>query len=439
MNRLKWTFAALVIATVAFTSSLAGQESPGPEGIGPEAEAPDPPPATGEGIWQRETLTDGWFGLGRRLEQQGITVNLALTQVYQQNLSGGLSTNSRKGRYAGSYDLEALADLETLAGIPGATLFAHAQGAWTMGVDPWSVGSAVGNANADAVEDRGIDLTQLYWQQSFLEDRLQVRLGKLDITGGFECRERPVAFDANAYANDEALQFLNAALVNNPTIPLPDYGLGLAAFAQPVDGWYVAVGAIDAQGDYRETGFNTAFHDEDYFFAVAETGLAVDLPLGDLDLPGTYRAGLWYDPRDKTEFETGRTRRDDVGVYLSLDQELFRESDKNDGQGLGAFARWGWADSDVNEITCFWSAGLAYQGLIPTRDRDVIALGVARGKLVTAAGYQEEYETAYELYYGLWLAPWVQISPSLQYVQHPGGDPGIEDAFVVGLRVQMAF
>ena len=43
------------------------------------------------------------------------------------------------------------------------------------------------------------------------------RFGKLDITGGFECRGCPVAFDGSAFANDPSGQFLNGALANNPT------------------------------------------------------------------------------------------------------------------------------------------------------------------------------------------------------------------------------
>jgi porin len=226
--------------------------------------------------------------------------------------------------------------------------------------------------------------------------------------------------------------------VNNPTIPFPDDALGVVIHAEPIDGWYASIGAADAQADLRETGFSTAFHDEDYFFAVAETGVVPTFNAGWGELSGAYRAGLWYDPQPKTDFTSGGTKRDDVGFYVSIDQQLLREN-ADDDQGLGVFARYGWADSDVNEITCFWSVGCQYQGLIPTRDQDVLGFGVARGKLVGSAGFSKQYETAYELYYGAWLAPWIQVAPSLQYIQDPGAAAGVSDAFVFGLRVQMAF
>ena len=37
--------------------------------------------------------------------------------------------------------------------------------------------------------------------------------------------------------------------------------------------WYIMAGVADAQADGRETGFRTAFGDEDYFFYAFETGV----------------------------------------------------------------------------------------------------------------------------------------------------------------------
>ncbi len=40
-------------------------------------------------------------------------------------------------------------------------------------------------------------------------------------------------FDTNRIANCEFVQFLSSCLVNNPTIPFPDAGMGAAARAVP--------------------------------------------------------------------------------------------------------------------------------------------------------------------------------------------------------------
>ena len=52
----------------------------------------------------------------------------------------------------------------------------------------------------------------------------------------------------------------------------------------------------------------------------------------------------------------------------------------NEEQGLGLFARWGWADDDAAELDCFWSVGLQYRGLIELRDDDVLGVGFASGQ-----------------------------------------------------------
>ncbi len=416
------------------------QESTQPASA-PAATQPGEEPEAGcASITERDTLTDNWFGLGRALSEKGLSVNLLATQVYQQNLHGGLSTHRRAGRYAGRYDLEVEADLEELIKLPGARVYALAKGGWSDGIDPSSIGSLFG-ADIVAVGDRPIDLWQLYYEQDFLGKKAVVRVGKVDLTAGFECRGCPATFDGNSFTNDELRQFLNGSLVNNPTIPFPDPGLGVIAHVAPVEWWYVAAAVADAQAEVAETGFNTTFHGRDDFFSIYETGLMPSLPSGRGPLQGAYRAGLWYDPQPKERFDGGGVKRDDVGFYTSCDQMVWKETadDDEDTQGLGLFGRYGIADADVNEIKSFWSTGLQYQGLIPTRDNDVMGFGVGQGRLSRQADFTASNETALEWYYNIEVAPWLHISPDVQYIANPGGDASADDAVVVGARVQIAF
>ena len=385
-----------------------------------------------------ESLTGNWLGFGETLVDNGITFKLSLTQIYQQNLNGGTSVHRHAGRWTGSYNAGLTLDLERIANIPGATLYVKAEGSWSDGLDASSIGSVVGNVNDDADGDRSIDLPKLWWEQRLFEERLRIRIGKLSITGDLECRGRPVAFDGNAFANDDTYQFVNSALVNNPTIPSPDDGLGIIVYVEPIDGVYAAAGVADAQANASEMGFNTAFHDEDYFFSIFETGVAPLIPSPNGELPGTYRVGMWYDPQPKQRLDRSTNKRDDVGFYLSFDQTLCRENDQ-DMQGLGIFGRYGFAHSDYSPIKSFWSLGTQYMGLVPTRDNDVLAFGVARGLLVRDAGFTETHETVIEVYYNMRLSPWLTLTPSIQHVWHPGGDASINDATVVGVRAQLTF
>lgn len=396
-----------------------------------------------DSVWERETLTNGFFGLNDTLADQGIEVGLGITQIYQQNVNGGLSRHRRAGRNSGSYDLELTFDFEKLFDIEGGSLYMHTEGRWSeaQGIDGPSVGSAFG-VNADGGARRSMDVTELWYEHAMFHETLRLRVGKLDITGGFECRGCPVSFDGSAFANDETAQFLNNALVNNPTIPFPDYGLGVILYYNPIDWWYASVGVVDAQTDARETGFNTAFHDEDYFFYVFETGVTPQLDSANGPLQGAYRVGLWNDPQPKTHSDSTVNKRDDVGFYLSCDQMLVKEnSDPEDGQGLGAFLRYGYASSRRNDITNFWSIGFQYQGLLEDRDDDVLGVGLAQGTFSDKASttYTEDYEGVVEAYYNIQVSPWLNISPNIQYVGNPNGDSTVSDAVILGVRAQMAF
>jgi len=287
-----------------------------------------------------------------------------------------------------------------------------------------------------------MDVTELWYEQSMFDGTLLLRVGKMDlVTGGFECGGFPVAFDRSAFANDETSQFLNGALVNNPTIPFPVYALGISAFYNPIDWWYAAAGVLDAQNDARETGFRTTFHDEDYFFYVFETGLTPQLSSKKGPLQGAYRIGLWNDPQPKANSDSTKTYRDDLGFYISCDQMLAKENnDPEDNQGLGVFVRYGYANSKKNDITNFFSAGLQYQGLLGGRNDDVLGVGFAQGFFSNSAAmtYPEDYESVLEVYYGAQISPWLNIAPSIQYITNPGGGAA-SDAVLLGMRAQMTF
>ena len=409
-------------------------------------------------ILERPSLTDGFFGLNDYLADYGLEVALGLTQVAQQNVHGGLSSDEQDGHYTGSYDLEVGADTARLLGREGGSIFMLAEGSWPKaeGVGPGSVGSFFG-VNGDAGGERAMDVTELWYQQDVWGDALQVRAGKVDLTSGFACSGMPSSFDGNLYANDENTQFLNGALVNNPTIPFPDNGLGVMAQWQPVGCTYVAAGVQDGQADARETGLGTAFHDEDWFFYIAEAGVVVGQDRRAGALPGTYRVGLWLDGQEKQRYGSGRLKRDDVGWYVSCEQMVWcepsdeggtgasggggeqAEDEAESGEGLAVFGRYGWADEEVNELGKFWSVGVSYKGLVPGRDDDVMAFGVAQGIFSDKADeFREDAETACELYYRAVVMGSVALSPSVQYIASPGGQ-GTSDAVVVGARLEMIF
>ncbi len=374
------------------------------------------------------------------LNEKGVEVDLGFTNIYQSNVKNGLSTHDENGRYTGSYDLEVNADLYQLLGIESFRMYMLIEGSWPdeEGINENSVGSFFG-VNDDAAGNRSIDVTELWFEKSNADNTLRFRAGKLDLTAGFDFHNYPVAFDTTVYSNDETSQFLNSALVNNPLIPFPDNGLGAGIFMEPYKNWYVSAAVQDAQADARETGFNTALHDKDYFFYIMETGFLSESYTDNGPVPGAFRFGMWYDPQPKERFTSGSIKRDDLGFYTACDKMVYKENaNKGDNQGLGIFARAGYADRDVSELSTFWSFGLSYKGLLENRNEDVIGLGYAQGVFSDKnTAFAEDYESVTEVYYNYKVKESIHLTPSLQYIQNPGGTGDAADATLIALRLQM--
>ena len=371
-----------------------------------------------------------------QLFDSGITWGAALTQIYQQNAHGGLSTSRRSGQYAGSYDVEASADLESMLGLADSTMYMLLEGGGPSvgSINPGAVGSYFG-INGDAIEGEWIDVAELWALRSFAEDHLFVQVGKADLSAGIEYRDVVSAFDLNRYANDENSQFLNGSLVNNPTIPFPAYTLALSAVAKPWDCWqFVAAGATQSGDVDIDESASWASDDEGYFF-IAQASLVSPPDAAQQLGSGECHVGAWW-----TGGGDVSSRDEQHGVYLSASHEIFRENDDpNDEQGLGFFTRCGWADGDTAELESFWSVGLQYRGWFESRDEDVLGIGLASGRftdLDDPEGF-EDGERVVELYYSLAICPTINLCPDVQYVADPGGESGADDALVVGVRARI--
>jgi porin len=389
----------------------------------------DEPPGPGHSAHNREvylqshpetdTLTGDWFGFGDELRDRGVSSTLNLWGVYQGNVTGGLETEDEAN---GLYWFANHFDLERLVGLPGAAAYVLVEGGWGEGINS-GVGALM-NVNGTAVGDEPIGVTRFWYDQALWDERLRVRLGKIDVsTENFEFHGRSVAFDATPYGNSPRSQFLDSGIGNNAAVPFPAAALGGIVLVEPVERWYVAAAGVDRQSDAFDWSYSDAFDD---WMVAAETGVV--LPLWGPDLTGSYYVGYWYSTFPDTP--------DGQGVYLGVAQELYREP--GDGnQGLGLFARYGWADRNPSGIRHYWSVGGQYRGLVPGRDDDVLALGWAQA-FTREPPFRAPYEGALELYYRARLTPWIHISPHIQYVANPGSSD-LDDAWTLGIRGQVTF
>ena len=406
------------------------QEAP-PEPKEPEKKrfsmfAPDSPYMLGD-----------WGGVRTDLEDVGLSFHLSYQNNFFANVKGGRTTNSAHHN-DGTIDLLITVDLDKMELIEGGRILAHVKREWGNGINFYT--GAIFQVQDDQDGDLDLYIDQLWYEQSLLDNRVKFRLGFLDYQ---------TIVDRNLYANSEDKQFSHQMFDNNPLLPL-NIGLGMALTVRPTP-WLTLIGGIgDAQAIHWKPGFKTAFHDEAWFVTFFETGLHFDFPSPRGKLPGNYRFGLVYDPRPRTIFHDpdhalkGKDvrRGNDYGFYASFDQLVYRESSE-DMQGLGMFFRYAYRHSDINRISVLWTVGAQYQGLIPTRDKDLLGFAVGQGrgseKYHDRIDDQFENETVYELYYAIKVTDWLVITPDIQYLDNPGARGDYKDAVVLGLRTRISF
>jgi porin len=372
------------------------------------------------------------FDERRALERRGLTIQLFYNEFlgWKARGEGGSATG-----HSGSFDLFARVDGEELVGWRGASALLQVKSQYDEQINE-EVG-ALSDPVDDGDFDEAIYVDQLWLEQALFDARLRIRAGFL---------EQQTVYDRNAYANVEDRQFMNSFFDNNPLVPLPD-ALGISLIATPVAWLDLATGVADADNTPRNAGFDTAFDGANSLNVYLEARLETPWSRAERPLPGALRIGLFRDGRRRTVFGrtdgsgAPQTDRGHWGSWISFDQAITREDERSE-QGLGVFARVGHADPDVNRIEWLWQAGFQYEGLLPTRDRDV--LGLAFYQAIAGDRYHDrvdsdfEGEVAIEVYYRCMVLPWLAVSPDLQYIVDPGGRDGTEDAVVGLLRFRVA-
>ncbi len=259
------------------------------------------------------------------------------------------------------------------------------------------------NADAETLggQDERLMVREAWLGLRFIDDRLDVILGKLDPTN---------YFDRNLFANDETTQFFNGALVNNPMLKQPPNGPG------GVTRW-------DAG---RDVGFSLGVH--------APNDLGKDLlggpyVIGEIDyhtvrlIDGNYR--LWGRVGTLPEDH----RRQTWGAGVSLDQSLTPR--------LGVFGRAGFSRTEGVSLTSY-AASTGIRLTSPPFGRPKDRLGVGYSFQREASGD----EHLAEVYYNLFLTDHFSIIGNVEWlISGPNQvtDTTNRDVIIPGLRAVVAF
>ncbi len=379
--------------------------------------------------WQH--LTDDWFGARPWLDDHGVVFEASITADWSSNWHGGQNTNGSSFRHLFLFDVTL--DTERLFGLPGGTAFIDFQN--HNGEDgSGDTGDFQAYSNIDS--DGRTEIAELWYEHVFLEGMLRVKVGKVEANAEF------------AYT-DNGGEFLNSSMGFSPTIfvlpTYPDPSMAVVVFVYPTDQLYAGLGLFDGAAVEGVTtgtrGPSTFFESSPAdMFVIGEAG--VKWECGDDGLPGRFGFGGWGHNGSFDRFDGSGTESGTAGFYLLFDQTVFLEdpADEDNEQGVGVFVQFGWADADVSEAQIHLGAGVNWIGPIPTRDDDATGLGVTLVKFTddAGAGFTDDYETAYEVFYKAQIMPWLAVKPDIQYIINPGG-AGLKDALVGTVRVELVF
>jgi len=385
---------------------------------------------TGRPIEEWQHLTDDWGGARPWLDDHGVVIESSVTTDWSSNWHGGANTNGSSFRSLFLFDITI--DTDRLFGLLDGTMFINFLN--HNGEDgSGDAGDFQAFSNIDS--DGRTEIAEFWYEQGFLDGKLRIKVGKIDGNAEF------------AFV-DHGGEFLNSSMGFSPTIfvlpTYPDPAMSVVAFVYPTENFYAGIGVFDGssqEGVRTGTrGPSTFFSSPGDIFVIGEAGVTWEA--GDDGLPGRLGVGGWghtgsFSRVDGTGMENGTT-----GFYLVFDQTLWQEdpNDQDNEQGVGVFFQLGWADEEVSQAELHLGGGVTWIGPIPGRDDDIAGIGVTWVSFSDEpnAGFTENAETAFELFYKIKVFDWVSIKPDIQYIMNPGGI-NQKDAVVGTMRVEVLF
>jgi len=281
-------------------------------------------------------------------------------------------------------------------------------------IAPQQLGGEAGYAGLTAItfSDAGSLLSNLYWQQSFKQNRLAMVAGIVDSTD---------YVDVYGFVNPWT-DFINLSFSTSPTNPAPNQGLGAALRTTFSNNYYLLAGLTDANGepDKPQNSFDSFFDDHEYYKHI-ELGW-----MGSWENRFTDNIHLtaW-----QVDERTAAMVKDGWGLAFSFSKKL--------GNSWLPFFRAGYSDDGGALLDRSISTGVGY---FRQQRSDVFGVGVNWGKpseSIYGPAIDDQY--TFELFYRLQLFEHVTITPDIQYLINPPLSPDDDNVVVLGLRARINF
>lgn len=414
------------------------------------------------------------YGVREDMGNEGFTVSLTYVTNMAGNPVGGVTHGFTETDSTG---LNIGVDFEKLVGLEGLTGFVSV--AYRQGTsltlrrihNTISVQQVYGGQT--------FHLVNLFLEQKFFDDQFSLKVGRIAQFDDFSHDFSFGYYMNNGFDGQPVGFFFQGPFVAYPVTTwgaIGKWGLSL----KDHQGVYAFLGVYGADSDlgnneFHGTGFGLGFdqgasimgevgYKRNWGDEVTGNGLSTKIG-----------AGAWWFTGDFDTFTvtpgvTGK-KSGIGGVYYLAHQGLYRENDSvedaseveidnaetywgsvggdvtHEEQGLFVWTSGQFASASTSRMDVFVSGGTYYRGLLPGRDRDVLALGyyhaffsneLAASQRASGVAPQD-YEAALELGYRYYVTDYFYLQPNLQGIFNPGGAGLIKDALVLGVQIEVDF
>lgn len=386
--------------------------------------------------WLRwDHATGDWNSNRPVLEGRGVEVLGTWTGQVWGNLAGGIEPGAA---YLQVVEFGLNADLEKLLGWRGGSF--RTTWIWTAGPQP-SVDLVGTNFAVSGIEGpEGLRALDLWLQQEWLDGAVALRGGLFNADSEFTVSDYAALF-LNAGFGWPVL-FAGTSDSNPPAYPFASPGI--LATVEPGGGWKLLSAVMQADAFSAEGNTANFRWQLDRFGGFLFLNEA-HYRWSESSLPGTAKLGLVLNSGYQPPPDDGSPVWGNVFFYGIVDQALHREHAPGDTpQGLGWFARGGFAPADRNALAAVLDTGFTCTGLFPGRDEDAAGLAFGWSQLSPDAaagvdGGNRGLEMVFEATYQITLGPWLTVQPDVQFIVQPGASNALDNALVVGLSASVAF
>jgi porin len=369
--------------------------------------------------------------------------------------------------YDGVLELHVNGDMQKLGFWKGLCFYANGYQIHGHSIAAEYVGSLATISNLEATP--ATRLYELWLEQSMFNEHVLVRFGQLVADGDFFVIK----------GGDYVLNGWGWPAITSLDLPSggPGYPLatpGVRVILNPNDKVGLKVGVYNGdpagpncKGDPQVCDNNgLEFRIADPPLLMAEASYQYNLDKG--QLPGGVKVGGWnhFGKFADQRFDAaglpiavtglpGRMIQNNFGLYVDVDQMVWRVPGSSDPKGIGLVGRVFWAPSDRNLVDFYADGGVIFTGMIANRPDDALAIAI----LYTGISNQvhafdvdsglpvaRTFEMLFEMCYTMQLRAGWTLQPDIQYIVHPGGNVvnpagtgAVGNATVIGIRTTLNF